>query len=345
MRKIKYILLIMILLLIMPTVKASTLIKFGDNINLKKDITDSAILFGSNVDAGVNTTDSIYAMGNSVKVVGQSEYVYLMGSSVLLEGGVIKNAYIMAQSIESKAEINKDLFAMAGDLKVSGKINGDLYAKANSLVINTTITGNVYIEANNITLTKNAKIIGTLNYNADATLDKEGAQIGNIVLHNPTTHNTFDTLMFKVSSFLNILVVGLVSIYCFKKTFNRIDKIVEISPKDIALTIFNGLIGIIIIPFLVVLGVVFNIGIALGVIVLILYVIGIYISSIVAAWVIHSKLLHKKISKLDNRYITFTLALIIINLIQMIPYIGTIAMILVTLYGMGVIINLIKKRA
>ena len=340
---------LLMMFVFIPNVKAASTIKWGDTINEEGDLTDSAYYLGNNITCKVNTTDSLYMLGNSVITEGNSEYILAIGSSVSMKGNVVKTAYALGPDVTIESTIGKDLFVAGKTVKIDGPVTGDVYVGGQDVVINSTINGNVYAAAKTIKLTSSAVVTGKILYNNNVKIEKDDkAQTGSADTYYVNTNaysllNSFNSTMF---AYLNMLVIGLILLYYFPAIFKKIDNATkDNSVKAVVMNMLDGLLALIVIPIVAAILMIFQFGIATGVLGLILSGLVMYLSSLVTAWVISNYINKLKIFKVENKYLTYALALFLIYILRLVPVVGVIVVVLAVLYGYGLFIHIAFKKS
>ena len=213
-----------------------------------------------------------------------------------------------------------------------------------------TIKGNVKIYGTNITVSKNTVIEGNLSYPEDAVYKAEdGATIGNIIktepIQNEDDENFFATVSAKIWSFLSLIVVFAVISLLFPKVFNKInDKFEKMELGEVIEVFTKGLVAIILIPVIVVLLCCLMIGIPLGIIMILLYGIAIYLTTIFTAYLLGYKIWQKVFNKDINMLALGLIGLFILFILSLIPGVRTLVSILTTLIGLGLIVDIIKQK-
>ena len=87
-----------------------------------------------------------------------------------------------------------------------------------------------------------------------------------------------------------------------------------------------------------------NIGISVGLIMLVLYFVMMYMTTIVSGYVLGNVISTKLIKKETNTYIQGLLGILALTILSFIPYFGSLINIITILFGFGVIIKMLKNR-
>lgn len=351
MKKLKiFISLLLVNLMIIPTAFA---IDITDLANADESLKVEKNLFGTSFSAGndVNITSKIdgisFVAGNTINDSSESDYLFEAGNIVNLTNVKTRDLFVAGnQIIINSSDLKRDVYAASSNFKFEGRIGRNLYVGAESVVINGKIKGNVVINAENITISNNAKIDGILKYNEDANISiaKESnissiEKTKAIAKEKISKENVSNVLIDLLSSYGNVLIFGLVLMLLMRKAFDKIDA-EKLEASNVFKTIGIGFITLIAIPLVSIIAMVTGIGVASGIIILLLYGISIYATSIITSYYFGKKILN---SKIDNDYLLFAISLLILKIVIIIPFIGGLVSFASLLFGLGMIYTLIKK--
>ena len=329
----------------------------GENLNLKAQMKDDVYLAGLNIDISGPVDGDVIAVGS--KVVINSEIkgnLRVIARTVILNGKVDKNVTILSEmvTISAGAEIGQSLIVAGSNLEINGKINKNIYGGASNLSLNGEILGSAYLAmepAGNLILYPQANIHGNLEYTAKRTAEiKTGAKIGNQEKFTAWQMETKSPVKQKFSLFfltwwiaglLGALVVGLVLVIIFKDYTLKVEKQID---KNILMAILKGLVYLIVTPIALVIMAFTIIGLPLAVIMGVLYGIILYLTKIFVGIYLGEKLIRLIKKKIEIPLLwSMICGLVIIYLLCLIPYFGWIIKLIVVLWGLGVIMSIIKK--
>ena len=131
-----------------------------------------ATLFQAGV-SPVNSADIkglLFLAGNDVHVTGSSEYTFIAGNTVAIDGSCLNDAFLGALQLNITGSVGRDLYAAASELTLSGSVGRDVFAVAGTVILEGEIGGNVYLEAGDIQISDSAKIAGTVYCNSEANI-------------------------------------------------------------------------------------------------------------------------------------------------------------------------------
>ena len=347
-RNLKIILLIVIMagLMILPVhAKGDSNFQAGDNLNVKESINATSFIAGNNIEVTSKIDGAGFIAGNNLKLSSKQDILFAAGNVINVENVETKDAFIAGSSITITESEIRDLYVAGDSIRIDSDIKRNAYLGGNSITINGTINGNANISAENIEIGKDAIINGTLTYDEDSTIHiEEGAQVGKteIVKNNNTVKvevNPASIILEKLFSYVTMLVTGLVLIVLNQKVMKKIAKMKSDS-GTIAKMVGFGFLFLIITPIVSIILLCTIIGIPLSIISLLLYGILIYLSIIPTSYYLGNILLKEK---MENEHFIFTVSLLIIYLLKMIPVIGGLISFLSLCLGLGIDVKLIKE--
>lgn len=357
MKKIKIFLLVAVLFLTTSSVEAKEIdhftTKVDNDVVLEDTYNSSVATAGDSVEINGKVNGISLIAGNKVTFDGTSDYGVMVGNSVNINGTINNDLFLAGNIVtfDKSAKLQRDAVVAASDVEINGEINRNISIYASKVTFkDVTIKGNVKIYGTNITVGKNTVIEGNLSYPEDAAYkaDKD-ATIGNIIktepIQNEDDENFFATVSAKIWSFLSLIVVFAVISLLFPKVFNKINNKFEKMELGEVIEVFTkGLVAIVFVPVIVVLLCCLMIGIPLGIIMILLYGIAIYLSTIFTAYLLGYKIWQKVFNKDINMLALGLIGLFILFILSLIPGVRTLVSILTTLIGLGLIVDVIKPK-
>ncbi len=305
---------------------------------------DSAIA-GNIVDIIGNIDGIGFIAGNDVKVNGTLEYGFIAGNSINVNGKLNKSIYAAGNQItfSKDANVERDIFAAGDTIILNGKLNRDINVFANKIIIeeNAVINGNVKLNTNDVTVKDDAVIKGTLEYNENAKNSiSDKATIQKITTYNIQNDNSIDTteLLFSI---VNMLVTFLVIAIILPKTISKTEKIYyNKKPSNYVKNTLLGFLILICVPIICLLLVTSSIGKSIGLILAVIFVIALYLSFIYSGYVLGKLLLTKLLKFNTNKYVIGLVGITVLNLLILIPVIGSIISLIAITFGLTTIWNL-----
>ena len=314
----------------------------GEEVHINGTINGSLFVAAQTIFINGEVTGNIYATGQNITVTAESgKDVFLVGANII---------------VDSQAQIGRDLFIAAASLMQEGTISRHLFGGGQRFTLNGSVGGNASIDIQQLTLQSSASIEGNLNYQSpNEAVINSNATINGTTDWEDTTQSMSDrspsqenrlirTLIGFLWSILSTLVVWFMIKLWHPHFWMDSIRFIPASPLK---TIGIGLLALILTPLAVILSILTIVGIPLGLIVMALYTIMLYLSHIVTAIFIGTWL--AKIFKwktLKNEIWLVLLGLVLLKLIDLIPFINFIVGLLVILIGLGaLVLSLYKSRS
>jgi len=314
------------------TVVNDDLYLYGDDINMSQTVDGNAYIFGKNV----TITGKIY--GNL--------FICATGNVTFNEASYVnQSTYIVAKNVQFNAN-SDSLYVACNELNIPSNHGTfkDLYALTNKTTLLGSIGRNANIHANNLIMSADSAqglVSGNLNYSSSTELQlPEGAVIGQTNYIKTNSANKFNT-------FLDILIGIINSIFAASLVFllyrffleEGLEKSSSCLTHHFGKVFLTGLIALIAIPILSIILMAAQIGLTVGLLLLTIYIALIGISPYILASVLARRIYNnKKFSKMLIEYLIAIIIAVVIGALQMIPYIGFILSIFISILGFGIII-------
>ena len=322
-----------------------------ETVSVKKEINTTSFVAGNNVDVSSTVDGLNFIAGNVVNVSSTQDYAFVAGNIVTLTNVTSKDAFVAGSLIKVIDSDIRDLYAVAETITINSNISRNLYAAGENITINSTIDGDVNLSAEKITIGENAVITGKLTYNENADIDiDKSASVESTKTYKPSENVDVEVevspvalivaeITSKIMSYLSMLAISLLLMVLNKKVFKDIKKI----DKDAGNLVKTGLFGfafLVGLPVAAVILLITVIGLPISIISLLLYGILIYLSLTATTYFFGSWLLKDKIK---NEYLQFTITLLAIYVLKMIPIIGGLVGFISLCLGLGIYVTLFSK--
>jgi cytoskeletal protein CcmA (bactofilin family) len=329
----------------------------GDTIIIDGTVNGSLYAAGKSITINGFIRDSVIVAGRNITFRGDvGSGVKAVGETINVEGKINRDAILAGREIilDRNTLIGGDLLFGASKVFVEGPVEGSVFGGAGDLIIKSRIMGKIKVGVDTLTLSGNARIEGDLTYVSENKADiKPGTEVvGNIEHIMPEYKKKIKTIfpviilggvVGKIIGFFMALVVGLVAVLIATRQVNSAAGIIAKKPGHSAgwgaVVFFGAPVGITI-------AMVSIIGIPLGMIAMLLYLVSIYISEIIVGLLI-GKLILRRAKKTDERtflFGAFVLGLFIIRVLRFIPVFGWIIRFIVCLFGLGAIVLAVATK-
>lgn len=302
--------------------------------------------------------DAVTRTGGTV-IIGPDETVnadlVITAGTAIVQGTVNGDLTVTAGDVLVEGEVTGDVNTFAGSVRVTGTVDGDLsgtsgnfflgegaeiggqlgYASGNA-VIDGTIGGDATVGAGSITLGDSAVVQGDFEYDADSFERAAGAQVAGQVVQNPdlvaapTPVPAVPTGAFTVYGFLVNFLFGAILLLAFPAfTFGLAER-VEDHP---VVSGGVGLLALIVVPLALLLLTITIIGIPLAVIGGLLFALTLWVAYVLGSYAIGAWLI--SIADSHNRWLALFVGLLVVALVDLIPFVGGLVNFLVVLLGLG----------
>lgn len=307
---------------------------------------DKAIVIANNINGNV------FVIGDTVTISNAEIFgnVFVIAKTLnITNSDIAGSIFAIAQDVEFGSHVD-DVYMIAQDINFNEhtSISRSARISANTIELNGSIGNDVYAMADTISLGTELEIDGTLSYTADKEISiPETASIGNVE-YTPAEEEKVEAVQsFKGMSILMsavsfIFKVAVISgfIILFTNKFSKVNKEMK-TGKNIAKSLGNGALALILIPIIAFVLLFTVIGAGLGTLLFAIYAIVLFLATPVAVFSITEMLFGNKAkSKLGLWGMTLGTALVI-WILGKIPAIGWAISFVVFLIGLGVIVRTI----
>lgn len=320
---------------------ASDLYLFDDELIVDYIVDGNAFVFGNDVTISGEIGGDLFAFGSNVTV---KDTAYIHGSIFVYAenfemNGICYDIYSASQkfTLNENAIIVRDIRSVAEKIHINGQIKRDAYITTNELVFPDNATN---------------LISGNLDYHSDYEFAiKDGIVGGEItftqeIQEEPTITDTFTSHATDIiSTLLYSLVIILLTIWMAPKFKEKSALILQ---KRAPLSFGVGLLASIAISVgsIILLFATVGLGVSISLAAIAIFILALTISKTVFSMAI-AKLVSKKFKK-DNNAIFIGMSLLfvlVISLIELVPYIGGFVGFAVVMIGFGILLlNLIGRK-
>ena len=322
------------------------------SVTVEEDVNGSVALAGSDTEMKGKANGVSFLIGNKVIFNGESEYIALAGNSIIVKGTVTNDAFIAGNiiTVEKDANLQRDVVIAGADIEIHGNVgrNISIYG-SNVSFVGAKIGGNVNIHATSVKADEETVISGNLSYPEDASVSiSKGVVKGNTTKTDAmqSDENGFvTTMMGKFWSFLSLMLVFAVLSLVASKLFVRVQENYDKFDFNKGLETFTkGLVFMILVPIIIFVLFLMSIGIPLALILLALYFIIMYLSTIFTGYLIGYKLWQKFFNNDINMLVVGIFGIAILFILNLIPGINFIVSMLSMFIGIGIIYDTLLKK-
>ena len=303
----------------------------GDSIEVSQNVEGNAFIIGKDVTISSKIDGNLMVMANKVHLT-ESSYV---DASI----------FIVANDIEFDT-LSSHLYAVCNNLTISTNhgVYKDLYVLGNNVNIFGEVGRDAYVYADSLSLSGNnsvGKIKGNLTYSLPQDVDfPQGSIVGEknfIKKVNTYVTPDFIDILFQ---FINAIFAASL-IYLILKFFmaKGLQKASSCLAHSFWKVFFIGLVSLLLIPIISILLIISNIATLIGLILLAIYVLMLVISPYILSSILGRRMSNnRKQNKVLVEYLITIAVALVLSAVSLIPYIGFIVGLFISILGLGVII-------
>lgn len=302
-------------------------------------------VFGQNAVVTDDTDRDLFIAGKSVIVAGKvNGDLFVAGGTVNVKGDVTGNIVAAGGTVTVNGNVGKNIIMAGGDIQVSttSHTNGYLLAAGGTLNIQGKVDGSTKFVGGELALGSSTVIGGELQANVDSATGIDNAKINGTksVAINPEPSTTTKQPrkeiasafgIWEIVSFLGKALVLLVLLRLFSTQLTGIAANVVSSPMA---ALGWGLIKLIVVPFAILLMCITVIGLPLGMLTVVVYIVALYMAQFVTALSL-GKFINDRWLKNTNGYLVGMVGLVILAILTIIPVVGWLVKLLSLLLGLG----------
>lgn len=299
------------------------LVAGGGNVIVSGDVAGDVMVGGGNVNIISNVGDDVRVGGGTLVLMGK------VGGDVLAGGGQINIG---------GAGIEGDVAIAGGSIRIDAPVKGKVLIEGGDVFINSLIGGDVKINADKLTLGSSAVLSGNISYTAKKELIKEGgAIVKGEVSFTPRIENKMAGKVlfsaFVLWRFFALLACALL-IGLLLTRFSR--EITVLATERPMFEVARGLLVIIVMPVVSALLFVTMVGIPLGALGLLGFIMIMLFTWMITPIIVGS-VVYQYFSKkeLEVTWKTILLGAVVCTLLGLIPFVGWLAKTLLFLLTLG----------
>ncbi|HSQ88875.1 hypothetical protein [Romboutsia sp.] len=317
---------------------ASNLFLFSESVNTTNEVKGDIYAFAQDININNIVGGDVISGGQNIKIMSEkiSGNIRVAGQILNIDVKHTKNITVAGEEINIGKNTNCNAVYAAGqDINFKGVTN-DLYLAGENIVIDGDVKGELNVDGENVIISENANILGNVNIKSpneptiNAKIDPSNINYNKVVTETSfkeqNTFNIATTLM----SMLTAVIIGLLLFVIFRGYFYEIEKNVK---HSIGENILVGLGAFIIIPIVSILLFITVIGIPIGLIFIIFYVLLMYLCPMISGITLGQIIIKDK-----NEYLQVLVGVLTMKILLLIPYIDTITWLVCVLFTLGCIV-------
>ncbi len=332
-----------------------TLVALADTVTIDGIVTGNVITLGRHVEINGEVRGDLICGAQRVLVSGEVDgNVLAFGRAVDLRGPVGQSIHAFGEDIrfEETARAGGDVLAFGSELGIRGIVGRDTLLFGGSADVRGTIGRHLTSRSGVLTVADSAKIGGDVTAHAKKESQVRiaaGAAVGGAreVKLPDKTDETEDkaessggagfvgAVLWKLFGIATAFVTGLVLFWLWPAVFaTRLEK-----STDLAKTMGIGFLCLVATPVAAVIVMVTLIGLPLGLLTFLAWIVWLYLASIVVAGLIGGLILRKPSGTLGHFAITLLAGLVVLALATSIPFLGILVRFLTVLCGLGLLLS------
>ena len=322
----------------------------GSEVKSERTINHSYFLAGNQIDSNDEIAGLAAFAGNGINFSGTAEYATLAGNSIVVKGSIENDLFVAGSAVEitEEASIGRDIFGAAGSFLIKANLNGNVFVSGNRLVLeNVTIDGDLSVGFDEITIKGKSSVSGKFIYNDTAVITGlDNLSTGETATYSGAKKNAISfatTVTDKILGILGRLLVTIILVaLCAKFSKRLLDEFCAGSSWKYLALGFGLLITV---PLASIFVMVSVIGLPLGLIGIASYIFFVYLAESVTGGVV-GNLLAEKVFKQKKMHIflKYAIGIVPIELLALIPYVGSLIGAISTCFGFGYLIRKLFRK-
>lgn len=323
----------------------------GGNVSINAGILGDLFVGGGSVNVLAPVEDDLFAAGSNVTVTAP-----VSGDARIAGGNVVINAPIAGDlliaggtvSLGESASVGGDLWVAGGNLNLSGQVSGNLKAYGEQVLINGTVLGTAELNASrNLTFGPMAVVQNHISYcgKNDPSIDGS-AQIGSIERTTPTGGDRDPMSMLIGRALLKTLILFITLLVLWRLMRRQTESLMKRANVKFGSNFLWGLIGMIVTPIIGVILCATVLGLGLGILLLLAYVVLMIISAAMSLGVMgyYVEKFAKKSMFHKFSFYTILWGALAGFILAMIPFVGWVIMWVVFLGTFGTVIKTMREK-
>jgi cytoskeletal protein CcmA (bactofilin family) len=318
-----------------------TLFIAGNNVEVNGTVKGDVFCAGRNITINATVDGDVICAGMNVEINGTvMGDVRAAGQVVTLTAKVGHNASLAGNTIrvDADATVAGDLQAAGDTTTINGSVARDLDAAGSIVTVNSMIGRDVQASTDNLQLNSGAKVGGNVTYYSHNGLDQaSGATVkGKTVRQEPKTDrherntNPLPSILF---SLFALLTLAFVLLAVFPRKFNELTDLALTKP---GMTVLIGLAACIGVPAVILVSFMTVIGIYLGVILLLAWLLVMLMSGVLTSYYM-GRLVLMRTS--HHPFVAMLVGVVVFSALLLIPIVNVITIIAAGLFGSGMVIR------
>lgn len=302
----------------------------GGSITVAEDAPNDIVAAGGNLSISGNAGNEVLAAGGSVVLSGKTAGdARAAGGNITVAGSIGGEAVLGGGKINllPGSMIGSGLIAASGDITIDGTIGGGARIIAGTVTINGTINKDVDVKAEHVIIGKNAKIRGSLRYEApaEAQIDPGAVITGEKIFKKAERGEPGERAMkfLGVWWLVKLLTVLTAALAIYLLLPEQTTEVTSLAVNRFGRELLAGFIVLVAVPALIVLLFITVLGSLLGLPAIFFYIAFLFLSSVFGA-LIFTRLISSSVLK-KGAALSWPIILagvVLYQVIGLIPFLG-----------------------
>jgi len=318
----------------------------GETVRIADSVPGDAMLAGGQLSFSGATGGDYLGAGGSQVITGRIHgSARVAGGEIRVAGPIERNATIAGGTVELDRDgvVGRNAYFAGGTIRIDGTVRQGLHVSGGTVALDGQAGGDVEVNAGELRVGPGATIAGNLRYRVPAERVRidSGAHIAGRVTALPPQEMGGVVRYIRTLWLLGFLVAGGVAVALAPRFADEAAERMRERPGLAALV---GVSWIIVIPIAALLVAVTVIGLPLAILSGALYVVVLYLGrAVLAVWL--GRLVARALGRtmVPEPLMSFLIGAIILIVIELLPVIGSLVMLVATVFGLGAL--LVEIRA
>jgi hypothetical protein len=315
----------------------------GNAVNMQGTVNGDVYAAGARVTVSGPVQDDVVTVGANVTLSGTvGDDLRAAGAEVIASAPIQGNALLTGSRVTLRptATVGRDLNVSGGDVLVEAKVGRNLVVTAGNARLGSEVGGQVQARVGRLTVLPGAVIRGDLLvYSPNPpTISSQAQVLGRVVHHKTPIGNQGGGFLGWLSnwliSFLMVTALG-ATIIAVSPVWP--ERVAQTMSQRTGLSALTGLLGVILAPIVGILLLISVLGVPLGLLTLLLYGIGLLLSSAFVAYLSGRWLVERLKGGAQSPYVKLVWGALLLTLLVSLPGIGGFILCLALILGFGAI--------
>ena len=317
----------------------------GGTVDINALISGDVVVAGGELFIGHHIKGDVIAAGGSVNLRGDiQDDVRVAGGDILIDANIGDDLIASGGriNVSSSSAVAGEAWLAGGDVNIAGTVKNNVHVGAGSVRISGFVHGDVTIEAGEIHILEGAFIDGSLRYKSphEANIHADAKISGDIIYEQVEWQRPHSGAGI---FFVITMIIASIVLYKLFPVFTM-STVARISSEPLK-SLGAGFLVLIIAPLSAALLMGIVLGFWVGLSIMALYLVALIVGFLSSCFFVSdwaAKRFNQEISTTGRRFISVSLAIIVLGLLSNIPLIGGLLIFVLLLLGLGALMMQLK---